>query len=77
MNNATPLEGSSVILGEQNIVQDGVAFIQDMLTLVVFNNDEDQTSNSKEFKWNDDGGGGSTDAKHIKKIQQEVQNFCH
>jgi hypothetical protein len=27
MNNATPLEGSSVILGEQNIVQDGETFI--------------------------------------------------
>ncbi len=33
-------EGSSVILGEQNIVQDGVTFIQDLLTLVDFNNDE-------------------------------------
>jgi hypothetical protein len=66
MNNATPLEGSSVILGEQNIVQDGVTFIQDMLTLVDFYNDEDQTSHSEEFEWNDDGGGGSTDAKHIK-----------
>ncbi len=41
MNNATPLEGSSVILGEQNIVQDGVNFIQDVLTSVDFNNDED------------------------------------
>ncbi len=27
MNNETPLEGSSVIIGEQNIVQDGVTFI--------------------------------------------------
>ncbi len=52
MNYATPLEGSLVILGEQNIVQDGVTFIQDMLTLVDFNNDEDQMSNSEEFKWN-------------------------
>ncbi len=77
MNNATLLEGSSVVLGEQNIVQDGVTFIQDMLTLVDFNNDEDQTSKSEDFKWNDDGGGGSTDAKHKKKIKQEVQNCCH
>jgi hypothetical protein len=34
MNNATPLEGSSVILGEQDIVLDG----------------DDQTSNSEEFE---------------------------
>ncbi len=34
-----------------------------------FNNDEDQASNSEEFEWNDDGGCGSTDAKHIKKNQ--------
>jgi hypothetical protein len=71
MNNATPLEGNSVILGEQNIVEDGVTFSHDMLTLVDFNNDEDQMSNSEEFEWNDDdGGGGSTDAKHIKKKQE-------
>jgi hypothetical protein len=61
MNSATRLEGSSVILGEQNIVQDGVIFIQDLLILVDFNNDEDQVSNSEEVEWNDDGGGGSTD----------------
>ncbi len=46
-----------------------MTFIQDLLTLVDFNNDEDQVSNSEEFKWNDDGGGGSTDAKHIKKTR--------
>jgi hypothetical protein len=34
---------------------------------VDFYNDEDQASTSEEFEWNDDGGGGSTDAKHIKK----------
>jgi hypothetical protein len=76
MNNATPLEGSSLIFGEQNIVQDGVTFIQDLLTLADFNNDEDQASNSEAFEWNDNGGDGSTDAKHIKKIKQEVQNCC-
>jgi hypothetical protein len=81
-----------VILGEQNIVQDGVTFIQDLLTLVDFNNDEIQASNSEEVEWNDDGGGGSTDysevendssdssvklsTKHIKKIKQEAQNCC-
>jgi hypothetical protein len=44
-----------------------VTFIQDLLTLVDFNNDEDQASNSEEIEWNDDGGGGSTDAILIKK----------
>jgi hypothetical protein len=34
MNNATPLESSSVILGEQNVVHDGETFIQDQMTSV-------------------------------------------
>ncbi len=75
MINATQLEGSSVIFGEQNIVHNGVTSTQDLLTLVDFNNDEDQVSNSEEVKWNDDGGGSSTDAKQIK-IKREVQNCC-
>jgi hypothetical protein len=74
MNYATPLEGSSVILGEQDIVLNG----------------DDQTSNSEEFEWNDDGDGGYGDnskvendysdssvklsQKHMKKIKQKVQN---
>jgi hypothetical protein len=66
MNNTTPFEGNSVILGEQNIVQDGVTFIQDLLTTVDFNNDEDQASNFEEVKWNDDGGGGSTDFSEVE-----------
>ncbi len=86
MNDATPMEGSSVIIGEQNIVQDGVTFIQDLLIMVDFNHDEDQASNSKDIGWKDDGGGGSTDysesendssdssvklsAKHIKQNQK-------
>jgi hypothetical protein len=48
MNNATKMEGNSVIIGEQNIVQDGVIFIQDLLTMVDFNNDEDKASNLEE-----------------------------
>jgi hypothetical protein len=76
MNNATPLQGSSVILGEQNIVHDG----------------DDQASNSKEVEWNDDGDGGSTDysevendssdssiklsAKHIKKSNDKFKNLA-
>jgi hypothetical protein len=39
MNNATPLEGSSVILGEQDIVHNG----------------DDQASNSEDVEWIDDG----------------------
>ncbi len=50
MNNATPLEGSSVILGEHNIVLDG----------------DDQTSNSEEFEWNDDGDGGYEDNSEVE-----------
>ncbi len=66
MNNATPLEGSSVIIDKQNIVQDGVDFIQDLLTTVDFNNSEDQRSDSEEVKWTDDGGGGSTDYSEVE-----------
>ncbi len=40
MNNATSLEGSSVILEEQNIEQDGENLLQDLLTMVDFNNDD-------------------------------------
>jgi hypothetical protein len=50
MNNATPLEGSSVILGEQDIVLDG----------------DGQMSNSEEFKWNDDGNGGYEDNSEVE-----------
>ncbi len=66
MNNAAPLKGSSVIIGEQNIVQDGVIFIQKKLTTVDFNNNEDQASNSEKVEWNDDGGGGSTDYSEVE-----------
>ncbi len=50
MNNATPLEGSSVILGDQDIVLDG----------------DDQTSNSEEVEWNDDGDGGYRDNSEVE-----------
>jgi hypothetical protein len=50
MNNATPLEGSSVILGEQDFVLDG----------------DDQTSNSEEVEWNDDGDGGYKDNSEVE-----------
>jgi hypothetical protein len=48
-----------VIIGEQNIVQDGLTFVQELLTMVDFNNDDDQESNSEEVEWEDDGIGGS------------------
>ncbi len=56
MEKSDEMEGSSMILGEQNIVHDRETFIQDQLTTVDFNNDEDQTSKSKEVAWNDDSG---------------------
>jgi hypothetical protein len=81
-----------VIIGEQNIVQDGSTFVQDLLTMVDFNNDEDQASNSDKVEWDNDVIGGSTDysevendssdssvklsAKHIKKNQKDVHNCC-
>jgi hypothetical protein len=34
-----------VILGAQKIEQDGETLIQDLLTMVNFNNDEDQATN--------------------------------
>ncbi len=91
MEKADGMEGSSVILGEQNIVHQRETFIQDQL-MVDFNNDEDQTSKSKENEWNDDSDCGYGDnsevenefsdssvkasAKHIKKIKQEVKKCC-
>jgi hypothetical protein len=67
-NNSSFLKGGSVILGEQNIVQDGVIFIEYKLTLLDFDNAEDQTSTSdEEFEWNDDSGVVSKDAKQMKK----------
>jgi hypothetical protein len=76
-NNDSFLEGCSAILGEQNIVQDGVIFIEDKMTLLDFDNAEDQTStHDEEFEWNDDSGVVSKDTKHMKKIEQEKQKCC-
>jgi hypothetical protein len=50
MNNSTLLEGSSVILGEEDIVLNG----------------DDQTSNSEEAKRNDDGDGGYGDNSEVE-----------
>jgi hypothetical protein len=68
MNDATPMDDSSVIIVEQNIVQDGVTFITDLLTTVDFNNDED--SNSEEVEFDNDGIGGSTDIQKLKMIPE-------
>ncbi len=43
-NNDSFLEGCSTILGEQNIVQDGVIFIEDKMTLLDFDNAEENGS---------------------------------
>ncbi len=69
-NNDPFLEGCSAIPGEQNIVQDGVIFIEDKMTSLDFDNAEDKTSTpDEEFEWNDNSGVVSKDAKHIKKIE--------
>ncbi len=47
-NNDPFLEGCSAILGEQNIAQDGVIFIEDKMTSLDFDNAEDQTSTPDE-----------------------------
>ncbi len=49
MEKADEMEGSSVILGEENFVHDRETFIQDQLTTVDFNNDEGQTSKLKKL----------------------------
>ncbi len=75
-NNDPFLEGCSAILGEQNIVQDGVIFIEDKMTWLNFDNAEDQTSTSdEEFEWNDDSGVVSKDTKHMgKKSNKKNKN---
>jgi hypothetical protein len=66
-NNISCLEGGSVIPEEQNIVQDGVLFVEDKLTSLYFDNAEDQTSHSDiELEWNEDSGVVSKDTKHMK-----------
>jgi hypothetical protein len=90
MEKADEIKGSSVILGEQNIVHNGETFIQDQLTMVDFNNDKDQTSKLKEVEWNDDNDCGYGDnsevenefsdssvkpsAKHIQKSNKKYKN---
>jgi hypothetical protein len=48
------------------ILQDGETFIQDQLTTVDFNNDEDQASNLEEVGWNDDCDGGYRDNSEVE-----------
>ena len=51
-----------MILEEQNIVQDGVIFIEDKMISLDFDNAENQTSTSDgEFEWNDDSSVVSKD----------------
>jgi hypothetical protein len=65
MIDATPMEGGSVNIGEQNIVQDGLTFMQEQLTSD-FNNNDDQASIHEEVKYEDYGIGGSSDSSEIK-----------
>jgi hypothetical protein len=65
MNNATPMEGGSVNIGEQNIVQDGLTSMQELLTSD-FNNNEDQIRNHEEVKNEDYGIGGSSDSSEVE-----------
>jgi hypothetical protein len=71
MNIATSLKGSSVILEDQNIEQDGETLIQNLLTMVDFSNDEDQASKSKEVEWNDDGDGGYGDNLEVENVSSD------
>ncbi len=66
MEKADEMEGSSVILGEQNIVHNRETFIQDQLTMVDFNNEDDQTSKLKEVEWNDDSVCGYRDNSEVE-----------
>jgi hypothetical protein len=59
------MESGSVIIGKQNIVQDGLTFIQELSTTVDFNSDEDQVSNPEQVEWEDDGIGGSSDYSEV------------
>jgi hypothetical protein len=69
----TLMEGGSVNIGEQTIVQGGWTVMQELLTMVDFNNYEHQASNPEEVKYEDYGFGNSSDssvkgsAKHVKE----------
>ena len=53
----TVMEGSSMNIGEQTIVQGGLKDMEELLTMVGFDNDRDQESNLEEVE-NDDGSIG-------------------
>ncbi len=65
------MEGSSVIIGEQNIVQDRVFLIQELLTTVDFNNDENQALNSEEVEWEGDSIGGIGDSTDYSEVEND------
>jgi hypothetical protein len=76
----TLMEGGSVNIGEQTIVQGGWTVMQELLTMVDFNNDEDQASNPEEVEYEDYGIGDSSDSSvkvraiHVKKIKKQVHH---
>ncbi len=67
------MEGGSVNIEEQTIVQGGLKDMQELLTMVDFNNDEDQVLNPEEVKYEDYSIGDSSDSsikvstKHVKE----------
>jgi hypothetical protein len=77
----TLMEGGSVNIGEQTILLGGWTVMQELLTTVDLNNDEDQASNPEEVEYEDYGIGDTSDssvkvrAKHVKKnIKKQVHH---
>jgi hypothetical protein len=68
----TTIEGGSVNIGEQNIVEGGLTFMQEQLTSD-FNNNEDQAWNHDEVEDEDYGIGGSSDSS--SKLNQEKVEY--
>ncbi len=67
----TPMQGGSLNIGEQNIVQGGLILMNKLLTSG-FNNNEDQASH-EEVKDEDYGIGGSSDSS-VKLNHEEVKH---
>ncbi len=65
------MEGGSVNIGEQNIVQGGLTFMQ-VLLISDFNTNEDQAWNHEEVEDEEYGIGGSSDSS-VKLNHEEVK----
>jgi uncharacterized protein YabE (DUF348 family) len=77
----TLIKDGSVNIGEETIVQGGQTVMQELLTMVDFNNDEDQASNPEEVEYEDYGIGDSSDSsvkvstKHVKETSKKSSQF--